>query len=142
MTRCAVSLLLTVACAGAETALEPRTPIAWTQTRDAEKTLTQPRSASPAPRVKPRATRRRTGPTRVQWAELRRCESGGDYRARSATGRFTGAYQFDRATWASVGGRGIAGAASPAEQDARALLLWTRRGWQPWGPCGRRAAAA
>jgi hypothetical protein len=34
------------------------------------------------------------------------CESGGDPTAVSASGRYRGKYQFDRATWRRIGGRG------------------------------------
>lgn len=62
---------------------------------------------------------------------LRRHESGGNYTARNGHGH-TGAYQFDRSTWASVGGTGEAADASPEEQDARAAELLRQRGLQPW----------
>jgi len=64
------------------------------------------------------------------------CESGGDYAADTGNG-FYGAYQFDQATWASVGGSGSPAAASPAEQDARAAQLYARAGASPWPVCGR-----
>jgi hypothetical protein len=70
-------------------------------------------------------------------ARIRRCESGGNYGAVSASGRYRGAYQFDRSTWAGVGGSGDPAAASPAEQDYRALLLLRQRGTRPWPVCGR-----
>jgi len=70
-------------------------------------------------------------------ARIRACESGGNYRAVSSSGRYRGAYQFDRGTWASVGGSGDPAAASPAEQDYRALLLLRQRGTRPWPVCGR-----
>jgi hypothetical protein len=70
-------------------------------------------------------------------ARIRRCESGGNYGAVSASGRYRGAYQFDRRTWAGVGGSGDPAAASAAEQDHRALLLLRQRGTRPWPVCGR-----
>ena len=70
-------------------------------------------------------------------AAIRECESGGDYGAISASGTYRGAYQFDYATWAGVGGSGDPAAASPAEQDYRALLLLRQRGTRPWPNCGR-----
>ncbi len=66
------------------------------------------------------------------WARLRACESGGDYTAVSASGRYYGAYQFNIGTWRSVGGTGLPNQAAPAEQDYRALYLYRMRGWQPW----------
>ncbi len=69
-------------------------------------------------------------------AAIRRCESGGNYGAVSSNGRYRGAYQFDRQTWQSVGGRGDPAAASPAEQDARAGQLRSQRRANPWPNCG------
>lgn len=71
------------------------------------------------------------------WARLRNCESSGNYRAISPGGAYRGAYQFDYQTWHSVGGVGDPAAASPAEQDYRAQLLYNSRGSQPWPVCGR-----
>lgn len=70
-------------------------------------------------------------------ARIRRCESGGNYSIVSASGRYRGAYQFDYRTWAGVGGTGDPAAASPAEQDYRALILLRQRGTRPWPVCGR-----
>jgi len=67
-------------------------------------------------------------------AAIRACESGGDYG--STDGQYRGAYQFDSQTWASVGGTGDPAAASPAEQDSRALQLQAQRGSNPWPNCG------
>lgn len=64
------------------------------------------------------------------------CESGGNPRAVSVSGTYRGKYQFDRGTWAAVGGSGDPAAASEAEQDYRAALLYSRRGSQPWPVCG------
>ena len=69
-------------------------------------------------------------------AAIRACESGGDYGAVSSGGHYRGAYQFDRPTWESVGGSGDPAAASPAEQDARAVRLLSERGSNPWPNCG------
>ena len=71
-------------------------------------------------------------PSPDTWALLRHCESRGDYTAVSANGLYFGAYQFDLATWESVGGTGYPEEASPLEQDYRALYLYRMRGWQPW----------
>ena len=54
------------------------------------------------------------------------CESGGDPAAVSADGRYRGKYQFDRATWRTLGGSGDPAAAPEAEQDARAADLLAR----------------
>lgn len=68
---------------------------------------------------------------------IARCESGGNPRAVSPGGLYRGKYQFDLRTWASVGGKGDPAAASEAEQDRRAQILYARRGAQPWPVCGR-----
>ncbi|TXI54418.1 MAG: hypothetical protein E6Q57_02395 [Mycobacterium sp.] len=77
------------------------------------------------------------GPSEAQWAALRNCEAGGNYRAVSRSGKYRGAYQFDQRTWEGLGGTGDPAAATPAEQDARAKLLYSQRGWRPWPNCGR-----
>ena len=72
-----------------------------------------------------------------RWERLRFCESTHNYAAISPTGTYRGAYQFDYATWQTVGGTGDPAAAPPEEQDARARELYARRGPQPWPECGR-----
>jgi hypothetical protein len=74
------------------------------------------------------------------WDALRKCESGGNYGAVDPSGTYRGAYQFDRRTWAGLGGTGDPAAAPPAEQDYRAQLLFNQRGAQPWPVCGRSLA--
>ena len=69
---------------------------------------------------------------------IARCESGSNPRAVSANRRYFGKYQFSRATWRAVGGRGNPARASEAEQDRRALILYRREGAAPWPACGRR----
>ncbi|QRP49958.1 transglycosylase family protein [Amycolatopsis sp. FDAARGOS 1241] len=73
-------------------------------------------------------------PSSSAWAKLRMCESSGRYTINTGNGYY-GAYQFDLATWRSVGGQGRPDQASPREQDYRALYLYRMRGWQPW-ECG------
>ncbi len=73
-------------------------------------------------------------------AHLRRiamCESTNRETAISANGLYRGLVQFDYATFASVGGRGDPAAASRWEQWARAVMLYRKRGAQPWPICGR-----
>lgn len=83
---------------------------------------------------------------------IRRIESGGSggYRAVSRSGRYRGAYQFDRHFWLTYGGdpayAGLPGdratwrweLAPPAVQDAVALRGYAARGLSPW-PSPRRA---
>ena len=64
------------------------------------------------------------------------CESGGNPTAVDSSGTYYGKYQFDLGTWASVGGSGSPAAASEAEQDYRASLLYSRAGSSPWPVCG------
>ncbi|HPU38204.1 MAG TPA: transglycosylase family protein [Microthrixaceae bacterium] len=71
-------------------------------------------------------------------AKVRQCESNGNYSVVSASGRYRGAYQFSVETWRGVGGSGDPAAASPAEQDARALALLRLQGKRAWPVCSRR----
>ena len=71
-------------------------------------------------------------------AALRRiaqCESGGNPRAVSRDGRYRGKFQFDVATWRSLGGRGDPARAPEAVQDRLALKLYRARGTAPWANC-------
>lgn len=70
-------------------------------------------------------------PSASDWYRLRMCESSDNYSINTGNGHY-GAYQFDLPTWQSVGGTGYPYQASPGEQDARALILYRERGWQPW----------
>jgi peptidoglycan hydrolase-like protein with peptidoglycan-binding domain len=74
-------------------------------------------------------------PSSTDWYRLRMCESSNNYSINTGNGYY-GAYQFDLATWRSVGGSGYPYQASAGEQDARALILYRERGWQPW-TCAR-----
>jgi hypothetical protein len=69
---------------------------------------------------------------------IAQCESGGDPTAVSRDGRYFGKYQFSRATWRTVGGRGRPDRAAEAEQDRRAARLYRREGTKPWPVCGKR----
>jgi hypothetical protein len=64
------------------------------------------------------------------------CESGGNPSTDTGNG-FYGKYQFDLQTWASVGGTGNPAAASEAEQNRRAAMLYAAAGASPWPVCGR-----
>lgn len=70
-------------------------------------------------------------PSSTDWNSLRTCESSNNYTANTGNGYY-GAYQFDMATWKSVGGKGRPDQASKGEQDFRALFLYRMRGWAPW----------
>ncbi len=68
---------------------------------------------------------------------IARCESGGNPSAVGGGGAYRGKYQFSQQTWQSVGGSGDPAAASGAEQDRRAAILYSRGGASSWPVCGR-----
>ncbi len=72
---------------------------------------------------------------RAMLERIAKCESGGDPKAVSASGRYRGKYQFSRTTWRSVGGKGDPAKATEREQDRRALKLYRRDGTAPWPNC-------
>jgi hypothetical protein len=78
----------------------------------------------------------RSEPTTEEWRKLRFCESTETYNIDNGN-TFYGAYQFTWETWGTVGGAENPAHSPPAEQDARARLLYARRGSQPWPVCGR-----
>jgi peptidoglycan hydrolase-like protein with peptidoglycan-binding domain len=67
--------------------------------------------------------------------KIAQCESGGNPRAVSRSGRYRGKFQFDQATWEAAGGKGDPAAASEATQDRIALRLYHKRGTAPWPNC-------
>jgi hypothetical protein len=71
------------------------------------------------------------------WAQLRQCESGGNYQDNTGNG-FYGAYQFDQGTWSSLGYPGRPDQAPPAMQDQAAKQLQAQRGWEPWPSCSAK----
>ena len=84
------------------------------------------------------------GPSPEEWEALRQCESNGNYAITNPSGKYRGAYQFDRTTWDSVAGRhapqlvGVdPAAAAPTDQDFLASALYSERGARPWPHCGR-----
>ncbi len=76
------------------------------------------------------------GVSRATLDAIASCESGGDPTIVSADGTYRGKYQFSVSTWESVGGSGDPAAASEAEQDYRAALLYAAAGSSPWPVCG------
>ena len=64
------------------------------------------------------------------------CESGGNPGAVDSSGTYRGKYQFSREPWQGVGGSGDPAAASEAEQDKRAAMLYARSGPGQWPVCG------
>ena len=71
------------------------------------------------------------------WAELRDCESGGNYAEDTGNG-FYGAYQFAPSTWSALGYPGLPNEAPPAVQDAAAQQLESRSGWGQWPGCSAK----
>jgi hypothetical protein len=96
-----------------------------------------PRAASASPSSAPAPSANAPGADSGPLAGIAACESGGSPTAVSPGGKYRGKYQFDRGTWASVGGTGDPAAASEAEQDSRAAILYSRAGASPWPICGR-----
>ncbi len=74
------------------------------------------------------------------WAQLRQCESGGNYSTSTGNGYY-GAYQFSLSTWQSLGYTGLPSSASPATQDEAALRLANRSGFGQWPVCGQGMGA-
>jgi uncharacterized protein YabE (DUF348 family) len=84
------------------------------------------------------SARRSTGDAdSLNWPALARCESGGNPRAVSSTGKYRGLYQFSMATWRSVGGQGDPIDNSAGEQTYRAKVLYQRSGAGQWPHCGK-----
>ncbi|MFN8049892.1 MAG: transglycosylase family protein [Acidimicrobiales bacterium] len=90
------------------------------------------------------AVRSQSSLTDDQLARLANCESGGNPRARSRSGKYFGLYQFNQGTWNGVAASvlpqyvGVSPAdAPPAVQDAMARALYAARGRSPWPVCGR-----
>lgn len=97
-----------------------------------------PPAPAPAPVAAPKPKGLQPQPDGLNWAALAKCESGGNPKIVNRTGKYHGLYQFDRSTWQSVGGSGVASTAPAAEQTARAQMLYAKRGASPWPECGRR----
>ena len=75
------------------------------------------------------------GSNDATFACIRQLESGNNYKAPGG-----GAYQFQDATWHSLGYSGTASDYPPAVQDEAARKLQARDGWSPWTTaplCGR-----
>ena len=89
-------------------------------------------------RARARKRRKRAAAARAvppQLQAIAACESGGNPRAISSNGTYRGKYQFSVETWQGVGGTGDPAAASEAEQDKRAAILYARSGPGQWPVC-------
>ena len=99
--------------------------------RDLRRELEDAR-ARRAPRPRPRAARA-ASPTLEAIAA---CESGGNPATNTGNG-FYGKYQFTLSPGRASAAPAIPAAASEAEQNQRAALLYAREGASPWPVCGR-----
>jgi hypothetical protein len=72
-----------------------------------------------------------------QMEAIANCESHGNPRSIGGGGAYRGKYQMTTTIWASVGGTGDPAAASEAEQDKRAAILYNRSGPGQWPVCGQ-----
>jgi Transglycosylase-like domain len=95
-------------------------------------TTTTTTTAPPPPT--PTTTGPPTSPLGGVWAELRQCESGGNYATNTGNGYY-GAYQFSATTWHGLGFTGLPSDAPPAVQDEAAVELQARSGWGQWPAC-------
>ena len=71
------------------------------------------------------------------WADLARCESGGNWAINTGNGYY-GGLQFSLGTWNGYGGAEFAEyphLATPEEQIIVAERLRAARGYQPWPAC-------
>lgn len=95
--------------------------------------------ARPAPAPQQSSASRSTGGNAdsLNWPALARCESGGNPRAVSSTGKYRGLYQFSMTTWRSVGGQGDPIDNSAGEQTYRAKVLYNKAGAGQWPHCGK-----
>jgi peptidoglycan hydrolase-like protein with peptidoglycan-binding domain len=93
--------------------------------------------SAPAPQHQAVASSSNSGVSGGVWAQLRQCESGGNYSTNTGNG-FSGAYQFTQQTWSGIGMSGSPASASPAQQDAAAQKLQAQSGWGQWPACSAK----
>ncbi len=119
----------------------PADGIAGPQTRRAVKRFQRRRGLTVDGVIGPETLRalgiraRQSGSAGATLEKIAQCESGGDPTAVSPNGQYRGKYQFSRATWRAVGGKGDPAAAPEAEQDRRARILLRRQGPGAWPSC-------
>ncbi|MGH2957688.1 MAG: transglycosylase family protein [Solirubrobacterales bacterium] len=82
-----------------------------------------------------RQDRHLLGVPRARLEAIAACESHGNPRSVSSDGSYRGKYQFDRGTWAGVGGEGDPAKATELEQDLRAAMLYRESGPGHWPNC-------
>lgn len=93
---------------------------------------------APAPPPAPVVVTASSGsPAQGVWAELRQCESSGNYAVDTGNGYY-GAYQFSLQTWQGLGYSGLPSNAPASTQDQAAQRLESERGWGQWPACSRK----
>lgn len=95
----------------------------------------------PAPASRSRHTEPPSRLDLLDWQAMARCESSGDPRAVSASGKYRGLYQFDADFWRTYGGLSYAKRpenATVREQTIVAQRGYAARGRAPWPFCGKR----
>ena len=126
----AVSLVLVAGCGHTVDTLSPSSEdLVWTGPRP-----------TPTHAGRSRHVAGRSEYTGQDWSALARCESSGNPRAVSRTGKYRGAFQMDSSFWRTYGGRRYAtrpDLATYAEQLAVAQRGYAARGRSPWPYCGR-----
>jgi uncharacterized protein YabE (DUF348 family) len=128
----------TVETVHADGKLEKRTVLSSTTvSAPVTRVLAVGTKAKPAPQPAASARRSTGDADSLNWPALARCESGGNPRAVSSTGKYRGLYQFSMATWRSVGGQGDPIDNSAGEQTYRAKVLYNKAGAGQWPHCGK-----
>jgi uncharacterized protein YabE (DUF348 family) len=130
----------TVETVVADGAVEKRTVLSTTTVRaPVARILAVGTKARPAPAPAQSSASRSAGGNAdsLNWPALARCESGGNPRAVSSTGKYRGLYQFSMTTWRSVGGQGDPIDNSAGEQTYRAKVLYNKAGAGQWPHCGK-----
>jgi hypothetical protein len=93
-------------------------------------------TVTPTPTVTPTLTIDTSGADDAIWDKLAKCESNNHWDDDTGNGYY-GGLQFGQGTWESVGGTGNPAHASREEQIMRGKMLQAKRGWGPWGGCGK-----
>lgn len=143
----ALLALLLTACSSEQVSLSPTTtryedPASFqVPTTPAPTTTTRPVRTTRAARQAARTEVRRiplAAPRGDVWTRLAQCESGGNPRAVSKSGKYRGAFQFSLSTWRSIGMSGDPIDHPYSVQLAAAKRLQARSGWGQWPTCARR----
>lgn len=99
-------------------------------------TLTVMVTVTPTETMTPTPTSDTSSSDDAIWDKLAKCESNNHWNDDTGNGYY-GGLQFGQGTWESVGGTGNPANASREEQILRGKILQARRGWGPWGGCGK-----